>query len=634
MPAPVVYVFAIIGTVAAGIAFKEFVFDPHIAPAIERWKAEYDANRRRRREEPLLAQEVSQNGSGSRLRDGKQVRRGPTTGRLFDNSGHSRSVSSSSAIIDHGKSPSFQSGDVELRNFAAPEVKEWRSEMSSSTGQDMRQRRNIVSGPSSLDESIQPLSGYEPLSPSRTHVILEPTDPSTPTTISEPPSPLRRPSGLTPLMSSSDEQGPENAPSPLRSSITYSDSLSNSGTNPFESDEDVAHIQRTPPASRSPLAQLPTPSNSPPTRLMSPSIMSQSQTIPSAHHGMGHHVPSLSQSYPQELDYEHGLELLSPPSSRSESPFSMAGMSPDMRSNASSRQGPSSTTLSPSPLAMNLGNESFDTLSPAVQPQVLQGTSIPSSAPSSNSSVRSNSPKQGTRSGTESTASSTYLSFVEDDNASLRSFPQPYAHLGNSHGFENSASTLQQSASVSPGPAVGPIQHSSSLDGLGLFSNTLFPVPPRQPITPAAPPATQTQYFLNEQLSVGAGNRDPSYFRPHSVASSTSMTSHSRFETASSAGFVTLSANSHSNVSSAANSRAGSSLGVLSAGSMSADERETLSDLDFMSDYAASDVGGEAHSESGWSFASESSDGVRGSPRVGLARAAGLPSPSNQYTRR
>ena len=33
-------------------------------------------------------------------------------------------------------------------------------------------------------------------------------------------------------------------------------------------------------------------------------------------------VPSLSQSYPQELDYEHGLELLSAPSSRPDTPFS------------------------------------------------------------------------------------------------------------------------------------------------------------------------------------------------------------------------------------------------------------------------------------------------------------------------
>jgi hypothetical protein len=45
-----------------------------------------------------------------------------------------------------------------------------------------------------------------------------------------------------------------------------------------------------------------------------------------------HAIPSLSQSYPLDdlLDYEHGLELLSPPSplSRTDSPFELAGLSP------------------------------------------------------------------------------------------------------------------------------------------------------------------------------------------------------------------------------------------------------------------------------------------------------------------
>ena len=45
-----------------------------------------------------------------------------------------------------------------------------------------------------------------------------------------------------------------------------------------------------------------------------------------------HPIPSLSQSYPLDdlLDYEHGLELLSPPSplSRNDSPFELAGLSP------------------------------------------------------------------------------------------------------------------------------------------------------------------------------------------------------------------------------------------------------------------------------------------------------------------
>ncbi|KAF6751528.1 hypothetical protein DFP72DRAFT_850654 [Ephemerocybe angulata] len=42
-------------------------------------------------------------------------------------------------------------------------------------------------------------------------------------------------------------------------------------------------------------------------------------------HSSPHHHSTLSQTHPDLLDYEHGIELLSPPSSRSESPFSVVG---------------------------------------------------------------------------------------------------------------------------------------------------------------------------------------------------------------------------------------------------------------------------------------------------------------------
>ena len=66
MPAPAVYVIAILGTVGVAIAFKEvfsisFLFTlynylqqfvyPHIAPHIDRWKAEFQAAKERRGEE-------------------------------------------------------------------------------------------------------------------------------------------------------------------------------------------------------------------------------------------------------------------------------------------------------------------------------------------------------------------------------------------------------------------------------------------------------------------------------------------------------------------------------------------------------------------------------------------------------
>lgn len=69
MPAPAVYVIAIVGTVGVAIAFKEvssnslllisiirltkviqqFIY-PHIAPRIDRWKAEFEASKKRRAE--------------------------------------------------------------------------------------------------------------------------------------------------------------------------------------------------------------------------------------------------------------------------------------------------------------------------------------------------------------------------------------------------------------------------------------------------------------------------------------------------------------------------------------------------------------------------------------------------------
>ena len=67
----------------------------------------------------------------------------------------------------------------------------------------------------------------------------------------------------------------------------------------------------------------------PPSQLLSTtgSHVSPYQTPPHVHA-----IPSLSQSYPLDdlLDYEHGLELLSPPSplSRIDSPFEFAGLSP------------------------------------------------------------------------------------------------------------------------------------------------------------------------------------------------------------------------------------------------------------------------------------------------------------------
>jgi len=57
MPAPAVYVVAVVGGVAAVIAFKQFVYDPHLAPRIKAWRevraAQQQARRRRREPVPV-----------------------------------------------------------------------------------------------------------------------------------------------------------------------------------------------------------------------------------------------------------------------------------------------------------------------------------------------------------------------------------------------------------------------------------------------------------------------------------------------------------------------------------------------------------------------------------------------------
>ncbi|KAF5334378.1 hypothetical protein D9611_013558 [Ephemerocybe angulata] len=79
-----------------------------------------------------------------------------------------------------------------------------------------------------------------------------------------------------------------------------------------------------------PLSATRTPT-SPTARQPSSSSSSYYSTAASQSHSSPHlaarteDIPSLSQTHPDLLDYEHGIELLSPPSSRSESPFSVVG---------------------------------------------------------------------------------------------------------------------------------------------------------------------------------------------------------------------------------------------------------------------------------------------------------------------
>jgi hypothetical protein len=148
------------------------------------------------------------------------------------------------------------------------------------------------------------------------------------------------------------------------------------------------------------------------------------------------HIPSLSQSYPQEIDAEHGLELVSPPSSRADSPFSLADVSPGPRRILDVRDGPTSLlstgfvqndSLSPlASLRMDLGNESFDTLSPLMShlqpmsnfqvtnPNITSGSSLQEfTSLTEPLHLQAAAPPQSV---TDSARSTTYLSFTGGDD--------------------------------------------------------------------------------------------------------------------------------------------------------------------------------------------------------------------------
>ncbi|KAJ7154333.1 hypothetical protein C8R43DRAFT_1000870 [Mycena crocata] len=143
MPAPVaVYVLAAVGTIAASLAFKEFVYEPHIAPRVERWAEEFLEKRRMKK-----AQRAQRNA----------VAVPSTTG---DAAGDADIKST-----------------YELESLVANEVRQWRTQVDVSRGEGsgLRHRKNVGSSTtgSALDES-NIIIPYSPLMP--THVLFDPTD--------------------------------------------------------------------------------------------------------------------------------------------------------------------------------------------------------------------------------------------------------------------------------------------------------------------------------------------------------------------------------------------------------------------------------------------------------------------------
>ncbi|KAF9055539.1 hypothetical protein BDZ89DRAFT_1125267 [Hymenopellis radicata] len=236
MPAPAVYVLAVVGTVAAGIAFKEFVYEPHIAPKLEKWAQEFLSKRRERKRQREAAISVSLPFSSKRSDGGSD---------------------------DDDKS-AFEL--EKLVSHVSEEVREWRNEVVRSQSSTLRQRKNVAE-PSTLDQSNISIP-YVPMVP--THVIF---DAATSTIGSRAPSP-----------SLSGSRETLRSPPPGR--LPTPDSSEHGGDSPVLN-----------------------------TGLFSP--MS---------------IPSLSLSHPVDLDQEHGVELLSAPSSRPDTPFSTVSHTDDYHS--------------------------------------------------------------------------------------------------------------------------------------------------------------------------------------------------------------------------------------------------------------------------------------------------------------
>lgn len=259
MPRPV-YVLAIVGTVAAGIAFKEFVYEPHIAPKLEKWAEEFIAKRKakRRQRESLIAVPVS-----------------------LASKGKARCKQSD----DGGDTDDDDKSAYELEKLISHEVHEWRNEVDKSNSSTLRLRRNAASEQSALDQSNISIP-YPALIP--THVIFNSSAPSTPTTVSDI-------GGASPSPTSSPlpQTLPEIHLSPSRSTLRS-------------------------PSPTSPPGRLPTPA--PSADALSPQLASDQPFPPFTFSPSS--IPSLSLSHPVDLDQEHGVELLSAPSSRPDTPFS------------------------------------------------------------------------------------------------------------------------------------------------------------------------------------------------------------------------------------------------------------------------------------------------------------------------
>ncbi|KAF7775670.1 hypothetical protein Agabi119p4_4063 [Agaricus bisporus var. burnettii] len=266
MPAPAIYVVAtVLSAVGAAVAFKHFVYDPHLAPVFEHWAEEYLAHRRaqRQRQSPIPV---------------------PATFPLHERRGDHSRRSDSNSTSSHSGDDSKQKGPFSRANKGTDDVgldqtrdvKQWRSQVErSQRTASLRHRANRGVRP--MDQSIDTIPNTT-MSP--THVIFDSSTsaPTTPTAT---------------LKSSVPSPPPE-----VSSIGTPQTFISESTAQPMVTG-DNATVGMSPVTKSHPSPPRP---DSPPRPSVSP-------------------IPSLSQSYPQEIDRERGVELLSPPSSGTSSPF-------------------------------------------------------------------------------------------------------------------------------------------------------------------------------------------------------------------------------------------------------------------------------------------------------------------------
>ncbi|KAG7097580.1 hypothetical protein E1B28_004917 [Marasmius oreades] len=273
MPGPAVYVAVVVGTAAAGFAFKHFVYDPHIAPKIDVWKHEFRARRqaRRRRRQGPVPVAVALNSARKESKD-----------RVSDISG---SDDSDDAHVDRRL--------YELENMVTQEVLDWRSEVDRAATLRKRKPRNVD------DHSVVSGSTTSWSLPQNAQITLDNAIPSQIVVDFGSES-----TSTIPSRQSSHTRSPQ--VSTLRSSTSRSTLRS-----PQSRDVQLAETRISPPT--------PTCSN-----FSCTESDGHSHTIASASPPVSSpsHVPSLSLSHPVDLDREHDIELLSAPSSRPDSPFS------------------------------------------------------------------------------------------------------------------------------------------------------------------------------------------------------------------------------------------------------------------------------------------------------------------------